>query len=704
MRTEQAPFINRELSWLAFNRRVLEEAFDATLPLLERLKFLAITASNLDEFFMVRVGGLQQLLEQGKEVRDPSGLTPAEQLAEISRITHQMVADQQACLLKELEPKLASAGLRRLAMGDLAAQQDMYVQLLFEHEIFPVITPMSIDLDDPFPILPGLGLNLFVRLKNPRESDQTPRFAVIAIPRGLARFVTVPSESGYHYIPVEDLVSAFASQLFPGEPVAECVPFRITRNAGMSVREDLAGDLLDKMKEVLTERKLSGCVRLEISQNISPTTLTYLKTMLNLRDEDVYPIPGLVDLSACFRLASTTGFETLKLDPWPPQEPPQTVAGESLFELLSRQDLLLCHPYESFDPIVRFLEEAADDPEVLAIKQILYRTSENSPIVAALARAADKGKHVTVVVELKARFDEARNISWATALEHAGVQVIYGLKGLKTHAKICIIVRRESAGIRRYIHFGTGNYNERTAKLYTDISYMTCHPDYGADASAFFNTITGYSQPIKYRKIESAPIGLRNRVLELIENEIARKQQGQEARILAKMNSLADPALIQALYRASQAGVQIQLNIRGVCCLCPGVPGVSENISVISIVDRFLEHSRIFHFHNGGESLTFMSSADWMPRNLDRRIELLIPVEDPACARKLVGILEACFKDSAKARRLQADGAYVRVKPSGKKKAQRCQETLYQQACEASRAARKAEMNVFEPERPSAQS
>jgi polyphosphate kinase len=694
------PFINRELSWLAFNQRVLEEALDSSIPSLERLKFLAITSSNLDEFFMVRVGGLQQLLEQGKELADPSGLTPAQQLVEISKRTHQMVADQYECFLKDLEPRLAEAGIKRMAMHELVAQQDMYVQLMFEHEVFPVITPMSIDLDDPFPLLPGLGLNLFVRLQNPREADQAPRFAVIAVPKGLPRFITVPTGSGYHYVLIEDLIETFVNQLFPGEPVAECIPFRITRNADMSVREDLAGDLLDKMREVLTERKLSTCVRLEISRRVSNTTLSYLKTMLHLHDEDVYLLPGPLDMAAYFRLASMIGFDQLKLEPWPPQASPDAREGTSLFEVLSQKDILLCHPFDSFDPIVRLIEEAADDPHVLAIKQILYRTSDNSPIVAALAKAADRGKHVTVLVELKARFDEARNIEWATALEHAGVQVIYGLKGLKTHAKICIIVRREPSGIRRYLHFGTGNYNERTARLYTDISYMTCNDDYGVDASSFFNTITGYSQPIKYRKLEAAPIGLRARILELIDNEIQRKTQGQEARILAKMNSLADPDLIEALYRASQAGVQIQLNVRGICCLCPGVPGVSENISVVSIVDRFLEHSRILYFHNGGDPLVFISSADWMPRNLDRRVELLIPVEDSASSRRLIDILETCLKDTAKARKLQSDGTYVRVKPTGKRKALRSQEALYLQACEAAKAAQKTALNTFEPERP----
>ncbi|MFH0879986.1 MAG: polyphosphate kinase 1 [Lentisphaerota bacterium] len=693
-------YINRELSWLAFNQRVLEEALDSSLPLLERLKFLAITSSNLDEFFMVRCGGLQLLLEQDKETTDASGMTPAEQLAEISRMTHQLVADQYRCLQDDLEPKLAASGIKRLMMNTLTPQQDAYLDLLFEHEIFPVITPMALDLDDPFPLLPGLGLNLIVRLQQPRDTDRSPRFAVIAVPKGLARFLTLPTESEYQYVPLEEVIESFAQRLFPGEPIAECVPFRITRNADMSVREDLAGDLLEKMKEVLTERRTSPCVRLEISEKVSNTTLSFLKTTLHVRDADVYVIPGPMDLSAYFRVAGMSGYDHLKLEAWPPQAAPSVPAGISLFETLSGGDVMLFHPYEQFEPVVRLIEEAADDPQVLAIKQILYRTSENSPVVAALARAADRGKHVTVVVELKARFDEARNIEWATALEHSGVQVIYGLKGLKTHAKICIIVRRESTGIRRYIHFGTGNYNEKTARLYSDISFMTCQEDYGADASAFFNTITGYSQPVRYRKIEAAPIGLRARLLELVENEIERKKQGQKAQIMVKLNSLADQGIIDALYEASNAGVQILLNVRGVCCLRPGIAGLSENITVISIVDRFLEHSRLFYFHNGGEAKLFISSADWMPRNLDRRVELLVPVDDAALQKRLTAILETCFQDNAKARRLQPDGLYVRLKPEGRRKALRSQQAFYTQACEAARAREKEKKILFEPQRP----
>ncbi len=691
--------INRELSWLAFNQRVLEQAQDTSLPLLERLKFLAITGSNLDEFFMVRVGGLQQLLAHKQNAPDPSGLTPAEQLAEISNIVHQMMEAQYRILLNDLEIKLAAENIRRMTVAQLTPEQDVYIEWLFEHELYPVVTPIAVDLEESFPRLPGLGINVCVRL-SPVKGNDNPRFAVIAIPRGLARFVTIPAEQSYQYLLLEDIITAFLPRIFPGETLVESAPFRITRNADMGVREDAASDLLEQMKEVLTERKQSNCVRLEIGQRASPTLRGFLKSTLDVEDKSIYIAPGALGLSAYARIANMAGFGALQLEAWTPQPSPDAPAAESIFDAISRGDMLLYHPYESFDPVQRLVEEAANDPNVLAIKQILYRTSENSPIVGALARAAEKDKHVTVLVELKARFDEERNIEWATALEQAGVQVIYGLKGLKTHAKICIVVRREAGGgIRRYVHFGTGNYNEKTACVYSDISFLTCNEDLGADASTFFNTITGYSQPVNFRKIEAAPLGLRARVLELIENEMERKKQGHEAQIMVKLNSLADPDLIEALYRASKAGVPVRLNVRGICCLRPAQEGLSDTISVVSIVDRFLEHSRILYFHNGGNPQVFISSADWMPRNLDRRVELLVPVEDARCQKRLIGILETCFQDNVQAWRLHSDGRYQRIS-AGRKKPLRSQESFYLMACEAARTARKAGDNVFEPQRP----
>ncbi len=692
-------FFNRELSWLAFNTRVLEEALDPALPLLERLKFLAITSSNLDEFFMVRVGGLQLLRERGRKDPDASGLTPVQQLTEISRRVHDMVQTQYQCFLDEVRPKLREAGVYRQDIDSLTPALVEHVQNVFEHDLYPVLSPLSVDDPDDLPLLPGLTLHLAVRLK-PAGEGRKARYAVVTVPKKLGRFITLPLEEGHNYALVEDVIGLFIDRLFPGEPVAEWVPFRITRNADLGVREDLASDLMAEMKDVLSQRKQSACVRLEVASRASKTLLAFLQGLLRVDHESTYTINGPLDLAAYFGLARMTGFDELREKPWPPQPAPGVKPGESLFAVLQRGDLLLYHPYQSFDPVVRLIEEAADDPDVLAIKQILYRTSENSPVVTALARAANRDKHVTVLVELKARFDEARNIGWAEALEQTGVQVIYGLKGLKTHAKICIIVRREPGGIRRYVHFGTGNYNEITARLYSDISYLTCQDDYGSDATAFFNMISGYSQPVQFRKIEAAPIGLRARLLQLIDGETLRCEQGQPARIMARINSLVDVEIIRALYRASNAGVKIQLNVRGACCLRPGVPGQSENIEVISIVDRFLEHSRVMYFHHGGESQILISSADWMPRNLDRRVELLVPVEDEEACQRIIKNFEIIFGDNVKARRQISDGTYVRVVPAPGSKLIRSQAWFYQQAITATREARETRPVVFEPERP----
>ncbi len=696
---QNAQFLNRELSWLAFNARVLEEAMDETNPLLERVKFLAITSSNLDEFFMVRVGSLRTLLDQRKNDTDPSGFTTEQQLDEISRRTHRLVEEQQQLLLKDLEPKLAAARLRRLRRDDLTTALYDHLQVFFEKEIFPVLSPVAVESADELPSITGLGMNLLVRLKS-ADDPRRNRFAMVAIPRNIGRFITLPIEEGHNFMLVEEVVGEFVQQLFPGEAILEWTPFRITRTADMSVREDLASDLLARMKEVLTARKNSDCVRLEVSTTISKTSLSFLQSVLKIRDDFVYAVPGPVDLSAYFGLARLAGFDEWRDKPWPPQMNPAVKAGESIFDTIARGEVLLHHPYESFDPVVRLVEEAADDPDVLAIKQILYRTSEKSPIVAALARAANRDKHVTVIVELKARFDEARNIGWAEALEQNGVQVIYGIKGLKTHAKLLIIVRREPGGIRRYVHFGTGNYNEITARLYSDISFMTCAEDWGADATAFFNMITGYSQPVAFRRLEAAPIGLRPRFLALIESEIQRREQGQESRIWFKVNSLVDREIIEALYRASQAGVEIRGSVRGICCLRPGVPGLSERITISSVVDRFLEHARIFYFHHGGDPLLFISSADWMPRNLDRRVELMVEVDDDACRDRLIQILESCFKDNVKSRVLQPDGMYCRAAASNAKERFRSQEYFYREACAAVRKAGALAPFTFEAQRP----
>ncbi len=679
MALEPNQFINRELSWLEFNQRVLGEARDESLPLLERLKFLAITASNLDEFFMVRVGGLQIVSDQGSTKTDPSGMTADEQLKAISERTHRMTADQSQCFLNELEPALAAVGFRRLASDRLTSEQLQLIEQIFAEEISAVLSPMAVSEADEFPLLVNQTINLCVQLK-PKVKDGEPRFALIPFGNYGRRFITLPTygRSDQHdYILLEDVVGLFVGRFFPGEPVVECVPFRITRNADMGVREDLAADLMVSMEEVLDARKQSGCVRLEISARSTPQTLAFLKKTLGVSEQGIYQTPGPLDLSAFIRLTDVKGFDGHKYESWQPQPSPDVDPQESLFETLKDRDVVLYHPFESYEPVLRLIEEAAKDPDVLAIKQTLYRTSRNSPVVAALMRAAENGKYVTALVELKARFDEARNIEWAKNLEQAGVQVIYGVKGLKTHAKTCVIVRREPQGIKRYVHFGTGNYNEQTARIYTDVSLMTADEILGADASSFFNSITGYSQPQEFQKIAAAPIGLRDKLLELIEGETQRKRENQAAKIQAKMNSLADPLLIEALYAASQAGVTVELNVRGICCLKPGVEGLSEHIKVVSIIDRFLEHSRIFSFHHGGDDLVYIASADWMPRNLDRRVELLIPVEDEAARLKLLRVLKSCLKDTVKGRRLKPEGSYRKVRA---KEPHRSQESLYRAA------------------------
>ncbi len=694
-----AKYLNREVSWLEFNRRVLAEAQEAAVPLLERLKFLAITASNLDEFFMVRVGSLQMLLAQGSTTLDPSGLTPEQQLHAISKRTHDITVEQYACFLQELEPKLAESGMRRRRATDLNPRQIKLVEQLVDGELSSVLTPMAVTSSDDFPLLANQTLNVCVQLA-PAAGDaaQRPRFAIIPLGKTTSRFVTLPSDGGHEFMLVEDVIGLFVERFFPGEPIRECVPFRITRNADLSVREDLAADLLAEMEEVLEARRTAACVRLEISDQASAPLREFLQQALQVQEDSVYVLPGPLDLSAFMQLTDRSGFEQLRYESWPPQPSPNVDLGSSMFQVLQRQDLMLFHPYESFEPVLRLLEEAADDPDVLAIKQVLYRTSRNSPFVAALQRAAEMGKSVTAIVELKARFDEARNIEWARSLELAGAQVIYGVKRLKTHAKCLVIVRREPHGIVRYVHFGTGNYNEITARLYSDVSFLTSNDEFGADATSFFNAITGYSQPQKFRKIEMAPLGLRPKLLEMIEAETQRKRQGQNAAIIAKLNSLVDPPIIDALYEASKAGVKIKLNIRGICCLRPGVKGLSENISVVSIVDRFLEHGRMFYFYHGGDERVFISSADWMPRNLDRRVELLVPIEDKACRSRLTSILETYFDDNVKARKLQPDGSYSRVKP-GKSAPRRAQEVLFQETCEIGRLAESSRRTVFEPHR-----
>ena len=692
-------FINRELSWIEFNQRVLEQALDRSLPLLERLKFLAITASNMDEFFMVRVGGLQIMAEQKINQKDPAGMTPSEQLDALSDRIRQMLSLQYKCYTQDIEIKLSEAGIKRVKPEELNEYQQQHIDYVFSNELFPVLSPMAIR--DPLnpPLVFNQVLHLCVRLKKKDIKKNTTRAAIIPVSNSINRFITLPSDGGYQFMFVEDVIKMHVQRFFSGENVLECNPFRITRNADLSAREDLSDDMLSEMERIIDARKRSHCVRLEVESGCTKTLLSFLKKILNVKNDNIYELDGPLSLSSFFALTDLEGFDSLKLDSWPPQLSPLINTSKSMFENISDSNILLFHPYESFDPVVRLINQAADDDDVIAIKQILYRTSRNSPVVDALARAAQKGKYVTALVELKARFDEERNIEWAKALEDEGVHIIYGVKNLKSHGKICLIIRREAQGLKRYMHFGTGNYNEQTAKLYSDISYMTTDEDLGADASSFFNAVTGYSHPQGFRKIEAAPIGLREKLIELIESETERKKQGQKAVIMAKFNSLVDEEIISALYEASKTGVKIKLNIRGICCLKPGIRNLSDNITVVSIVDRFLEHSRIFYFYQGGEEKLYISSADWMPRNLDRRVELLIPVEDNESKIRLTEILKICFQDNVNAWKLKSKGNYTRI-TSRKSKKFRSQQKFYDLACERIKQEKRMRRAIFEPHKP----
>ncbi len=699
MKLKRGRFLSRELSWLDFNQRVLEAAKNVANPPLERLKFLAITGSNLDEFFMVRVGGLIIMRRAGKRTRDVVGMTPKMRQEAIAVRAREMVAEQYACLRELLRETLPAHGLRLLAVDELDERQAARLREMLHDDLFPVLTPMVLGSaeEGPAPTLQGLKIHVAVHLAA-AAAGEADRLAVIPLGGPLERLLPVPSPTGsLRLVLIEDAVQAYVHNWFPGCEIRETSCFRLTRNADIAVQEDEAADLLAGMEGVLEARKDSDCIRLELAAGTSPALEKLLRRRLCTRYTDVYRVDGLLDLKSLMSVAFVDGFDELKDSPWVPQLSPAVDSAQSLFEQIKANDLLLYHPYETYNPVVRFLEEAAEDRGVLAIKQILYRTSSRSPIIAALKRAAESGKYVTVLVELKARFDEERNINWARQLEQAGAQVIYGVKGLKTHAKVCLVVRRERDGIVRYAHFGTGNYNEVTAKLYGDISYLTCNPELVADASIFFNAICGYSQPVNLRRLVVAPFALRDRLLEMIDAEIERAKHKLKARIDAKLNALVDTALIEKLYEASKAGVKIRLNVRGTCCLRPGVAGLSENISVLSIIDRFLEHARIIRFHQGGDELVFISSADWMPRNLDRRVELLVPVEEPACKQRLVEILELHLGDTTKGWWLNKDGKYsLRAKARGKGS----QELLYTQAKAAIEAARQTRPTIFEPHRP----
>ncbi|MBN2451345.1 MAG: polyphosphate kinase 1, partial [Lentisphaeria bacterium] len=644
---------------------------------------------------------LKALQSQGRNEPDPSGLTPPEQLGRIARRVRTMVSRQYDCLLNSIEPALAARACRREQADSLTPAEYASLEERFARSIEPVVAPIAIGRSRSMPLLRSLGLHLLVRLRrDPPGESRRMAFAVVPLDVALDRIVPLDARGGFRYILLEDVVRLFAGRLFAGHRVVECVAFRITRNADMAVDEDGDVDLLAGMEEVLVRRRKAPCVRLELEAGATRLSRQFLARQLEMAAEDVYEVPGPLNLADFMAVATRDGLDSLRPNPWRPRQVAAVDSHEGMFAIIAARDILLSHPYETFDPVIKLVQEAAEDDTVLAIKMTLYRTSHQSPIVDALCRAAAAGKYVTAVVELKARFDEHRNILWSRRLEDNGVHVVYGVRGLKTHAKVCLIVRQETAGIVRYMHFGTGNYNDVTARLYTDVGIMTRDEDLGQDATAFFNAITGYSVDQRFLKLVMAPSGLRERILSLIRDEVERKQKGRPGLIMAKMNALVDVAIIRALYEASQKGVVIRLNVRGICCLCPGVPGLSENIRVVSIVDRFLEHSRVFYFAHGGEDRVFISSADWMPRNLDRRVELLIPIEDRGLRRRLIHELNVCCEDTVKGREMRADGSYSPPPAGPAPEAVPAQEFLCREAAEREQEMAQHRRTVFEPHRP----
>ena len=653
-------FINRELSWLEFDARVLGEAEDVLNPLFERLKFLSITASNLDEFFMVRVASLKDMVNAGYTKKDIAGMTAAEQLAALDDRTHAFVKRQYKIYNDELVPALAREGFHIIGSHEeLTHEQEIFVDKYFHEDVYPVLTPMAVDSSRPFPLIRNKTLNIAALLKKKNGDDGT-EFATVQVPSVLPRFVRLPGEQDT-IILLEEIIERNIDKLFLNYDILCAYPYRIMRNADLSIDEEDSADLLNEIEKQVKKRQWGQAIRLEVQGNIDKQLLKRLKSELNITDSDIYRIDGPLDLTFLMKLYGSFDYAKLKTPKYMPAPVPELMNGKNIFEAVREGDILLHHPYQTFDPVVDFVRQAANDPGVLAIKQTLYRVSGNSPIVAALAAAAENGKQVSVLVELKARFDEENNIIWARKLEQAGCHVIYGLVGLKTHSKITLVVRREEDGIRRYVHLGTGNYNDSTAKLYCDMGLFTCSPAIGEDATAVFNMLSGYSEPVGWNKLSLAPLWLRDRFHYLVEREIRYAREGQEAHIIAKMNSVCDKDIIELMYKASKAGVKIELIVRGICCLIPQLEGVSENITVRSIVGTFLEHSRIFYFENGGNPEIYMASADWMSRNLDRRVEIMFPVEDAKLKKEVKHILDVQLADNVKAQLMQPDGSYVRV-------------------------------------------
>lgn len=662
-------YFNRELSWLAFNRRVLHEAEDPRTPLLERLKFLGIFSSNLDEFFQIRVAGLKDQLAAGYSERSADGLTPEAQLRQIAVVVGEQVRVHARTLHDAVLPGLAQQGVALLDIADLEAEERQQLDRYFHDNVFPVLTPLAVDPAHPFPYISNLSLSLAVAL---RDAEGEERFARVKVPKILPRWVRVGE--GWRYLPLEQLIAANIEALFPGIEILGCYPFRITRNTDFEVDHDEAEDLLSTIQEEVRNRRFGAVVRLEVSPNLPHSIREVLLAEFNaaqaalsapLGGDDLYEVAGLLDTADLQSLAASIDLPAQKDVPHYPVTPTRLAGGRNIFEVIREGDILVHHPYESFTSSVeRLIQAAVDDPDVLAIKLTLYRTGGDSSIARLLAQAAERGKQVAVLIELQARFDEEANIRWAQRLEDVGVHVSYGVAGLKTHAKVMLVVRREGETMRRYMHFGTGNYHPRTARLYTDFGLFTTDAELGADLTDLFNLLTGFAAPLQYRRLIVAPAGMRERFIAMVRREADHARAGRPARILAKMNALVDAALIQELYEASNAGVAVDLIVRGICCLRPGVPGTSEQIRVISIIGRFLEHSRAFYFLNGGQEEVYIGSADWMPRNLDRRIETIVPVLDPAHRATIRDQLHLMWQDNRQAWELAPDGSYVQRHPA----------------------------------------
>lgn len=689
-------YINREISWLEFNRRVLHQAQRRDLPLLERVRFLAISASNLDEFFQVRVGGLQLLLQSGKGTTDRAGLTPEAQLELIRKRTEHMVQAQYDLMRHELLPLLKEADLAPTGMDNLGEIPQAALEQYFISSIAPLLTPLAMEVEQP-PVLPSLNVILGVELQSATAPEET-RFVAVTLPDMLPRRIHSAALGKEKYVLLEDLAATHIGHLFPEEEVVCVYPFRVTRNGDIAVAEEEGGNFAQDMEEVLVARKFSDCVRLEIPAGTPESFITRLAGIVGAQHRAIYSVPGPLRLVDFAGLASAPGHEHLKITPWEPSMPAGVDPTMSMFENIAEGDILINNPYESYEPVVKLVEEAAADPDVLAIKQCLYRTAANSRFINALCRAAEAGKQVTALVELKARFDEGQNLQQAEKLQRSGVQVVYGVKGFKTHAKVLLIVRRENGVLRRYYHFGTGNYNENTARIYSDISLLSCDEHLGADASQFFNSITGRTKLTRFRRLHPSPALMKEKLLSLIHAETRRARQNERAEIRAKMNSLNDADMIRALDEAAEAGVRISLNIRGICCWLPTSPDARERVRIVSIVDRYLEHARIFAFHNGGSPQIYIASADWMGRNLDRRVELMIPIENAMLAHRVSGILDACFKDNAQSYRMQEDGSYAPLNQPAT--SFRMQQYLQRQAELNARSQERANRQTLEPHLP----